>query len=308
MHLIKSYLLIGSRYIYGKLHKFNFFENSKIYFLFHLLWIFLIGSSHGKRYRLFLNDYKNSEFKSINWKIKKRDVKNVFFIIGDSNSEHLGRNYLAAVTKNVFYTIWTGPTLLVSFCKSKVIMEKIIFLTKFFINYHGSNSKFHFIFSFGQIDIRTIFYNFLVVEKYYKNSKYLIKDYIDSINEALKILKNKIKKNKKSLKFIFYIKEINPSSSKKGTLPKKNLINSINKKRIEPIFGSLEQRKKWRKELNLKILNNKKKKYRFLFNVKEICDHKNDIFNKKYGDGNHLTNMKLIIKFQKRLILNENSI
>ena len=58
MYMIKSYLLIITRFIYSKLHKFSNFENSKFYFFFHLFWIFLIGSNHGKRYRLFLNDKK----------------------------------------------------------------------------------------------------------------------------------------------------------------------------------------------------------------------------------------------------------
>ncbi len=230
----------------------------------------------------------------------------MYFFIGDSNTEHLGRNYLNTDNTNVFYTIWTGPTLLINFCKSKIIMQRILFLTKFLINYHGANSKFHFIFSFGQIDLRTIFYNFLIIEKYFKNSKTMINEYINNINETLLILKNELKKNSRSLKFKFYFKEINPSSARKGTTPKKNKIITANKKMIEPIFGSLKQRQKWRKELNFRILKNKNKNYVFLHNLKEITKKRKDIFNNKVGDGNHLTNSKLIIKFQKKLIYKNN--
>ena len=49
---------------------------------------------------------------------------------------------------------------------------------------------------------------------------------------------------------------------------------------VEPIFGSLKQRQKWRNELNSSILKNKKKKYEFLHNLKEITKRK-DIFNNK---------------------------
>lgn len=221
MYFVKSSLLITTRFIYAKLHKFSNFENSKFYLFFHLLWIFLIGSNHGKRYRLYLNDKRKTEFKEIDWKIKKKKIKNVYFLIGDSNTEHLGRNYLRSDNTNVFYTIWTGPTLLINFCKSRIIMQRILFLTKFFINYHGTNSKFHLVFSFGQIDLRTVFYNFLIIEKYFKNSKAMINDYIDNINETLLILKKELRKNKKLLKLNFYFKEINPSSARKGTAPKK---------------------------------------------------------------------------------------
>ena len=302
MYFIKSFLLITTRFIYAKLHKFSNFENSKFYLFFHLLWIFLIGSNHGKRYRLYLGDKKKNEFKEINWKIKKKNIKIIYFLIGDSNTEHLGRNYLNTDNINIFYTIWTGPTLLINFCKSKIVMQRILFLTKFFINYHGTNSKFHFIFSFVQIDIRTIFYNFLIIEKYFKNSKTMISEYINNLNETLSILRNELKRNKKSLKLKFYFKEINPSSARKGTTPKKNKIIAANKKMVEPIFGSLKQRQKWRNELNSSILKNKKKKYEFLHNLKEITKKRKDIFNNKLGDGNHLTNSKLIIKFQKKII------
>ena len=95
--------------------------------------------------------------------------------------------------------------------------------------------SFIFIFSFGQIDIRTIFYNFLIIEKYFKNSKTMISEYINNLNETLSILRNELKRNKKSLKLKFYFKEINPSSARKGTTPKKNKI-AANKKMVEPIF------------------------------------------------------------------------
>ena len=76
-------------------------------------------------------------------------------------------------------------------------------------------------FSFGQIDIRTIFYNFLIIEKYFKNSKTMISEYINNLNETLSILRNELKRNKKSLKLKFYFKEINPSSARKGRLQKR---------------------------------------------------------------------------------------
>ena len=130
----------------------------------------------------------------------------------------------------------------------------------------------------------------------------MISEYINNLNETLSILRNELKRNKKSLKLKFYFKEINPSSARKGTTPKKNKIIAANKKMVEPIFGSLKQRQKWRNELNSSILKNKKKKYEFLHNLKEITKKRKDIFNNKLGDGNHLTNSKLIIKFQKKII------
>ena len=74
MYFIKSFLLITTRFIYAKLHKFSNFENSKFY-LFSFTMDFLIGSNHGKRYRLYLGDKKKNEFKEINWKIKKKEYQ-----------------------------------------------------------------------------------------------------------------------------------------------------------------------------------------------------------------------------------------
>ena len=68
MYFIKSFLLITTRFIYAKLHKFSNFENSKFYLFFHLLWIFLIGSNHGKRYRLYLGDKKKMNLKKLTGK------------------------------------------------------------------------------------------------------------------------------------------------------------------------------------------------------------------------------------------------
>ena len=48
MYILKILVLTSTRYIYQKLHKFRKFEHSIFYNIFHLIWIVLIGSNHGK--------------------------------------------------------------------------------------------------------------------------------------------------------------------------------------------------------------------------------------------------------------------
>tara|TARA_Y100000590_G_C15726931_1_gene1015573 strand:- start:425 stop:1363 length:939 start_codon:yes stop_codon:yes gene_type:complete len=302
MELITLIILKFTRYVYQKLHKFENFQNSTLYNVFHLIWIFLIGSNHGKREGVFIKKNNSNEYKEINWNLP-RNAKNIYFFIGDSNTEFLGRNYKENYNKeNIFYTIWTGPTLLFSFFKSEIILKRVLFFINQLIKYHGANSKCHFIFSFGQIDIRTIFYNFITVEKYYKNHKFLINEYIKNLNDIVDIFKKKVKKENKKIKICIYFKEINPCSPKtKWWLPKKNQINALNLKLAYPVFGSLKDRVKWWSQFNLRIKNNINKKYIYLKNDKCIANNKR-LFNTKYGDGNHLTDSSKIIKFQNKLI------
>ena len=302
MYFIKYLFIKLLIYTYYKLNNYKSFKESRLSDYFHLILLLIIKSNHVRRPLIYLNKKNNShEFKEINWG-QVKNPENIYIIIGDSNSEFLGRNYKKnAKTKCIFYTLWTGPTLMISFCKSKEILDKTIFLIQKIIYLHGVNKKYHFVFSFGQIDIRTVFYNFLIVEKYFKNEKEIINNYVTSFNEIVKIFKKKIKQKFKNLKFEMYFKEINPSSGKKGSLPSREKINSLNRKLAFPVFGELKQRVRWRNKLNKNLLNYKGRVYKFILNDKRITN-KSGIFDKKYGDGNHITDNNLIIEFQKNLI------
>ena len=104
MYILKILVLTSTRYIYQKLHKFRKFEHSIFYNIFHLIWIVLIGSNHGKRFRLFKD--KNANYDEINWNIRK-EAKNIFLFVGDSHGEFWGRNFKDNFSKDfLFLTVW----------------------------------------------------------------------------------------------------------------------------------------------------------------------------------------------------------
>ena len=117
MYILKILVLTSTRYIYQKLHKFRKFEHSIFYNIFHLIWIVLIGSNHGKRFRLFKD--KNANYDEINWNIRK-EAKNIFLFV-ETCMVNFGVEILKIIFLKIFLflTVWLGPILLINFLKKK---------------------------------------------------------------------------------------------------------------------------------------------------------------------------------------------
>ena len=172
-------------------------------------------------------------------------------------------------------------------------MDKII--KKF-----GKSNKYHIILTFGEIDIRTSFYQFLKVYKTHENLEILLNDIINSLNETIFLIKKKLK-YPNNLKF--YFKEPTPTTNREGYLTTnieevKKLIFSLQ----FPIMGKASDRVIWHKSLVEKLKRNNDN-LTFLEISKNNYNDKGAI-NQKFSDDHHITSAKLIQEFQNFLINN----
>jgi hypothetical protein len=298
--LLKLILLKLSRYIYQKLHHFKNFKKNKFYNYFHLFWILLIGSNHGRRYTLYLKNKKMfNSIVDIKF-FKKTNNKNIIIFLGDSHAEFYGKNFKSNKKKNrLFLSVWLGPALLTNFSKSAYSINRSVFFLNKIFNKFGKSNKYHIILSFGEIDIRTAFYQFLKTYKTFENLDDLLKDTIQSLNQSIFLIKEKLSPE---YDVKFYFKEPTPTTNMNGQEVKnKSDMNKliITSNNFLPVLGTLSERIEWHKSLVEKLRLNTKS-YEFL---KISKDHYNDIgsINRNFSDDHHIVKNKLIIEFQNSL-------
>ena len=194
----------------------------------------------------------------------------------------------------MFLSIWLGPILLLNFCKSVYsINRSIFFLNKIFKKF-GKTKKYHIILTFGEIDIRTSFYQFLKIYKTHQNLEILLNDIINSLNETIFFIKKKLifYNNVK-----FYFKEPTPTTNIEGNLTtnKKDVEKLISSESM-PVMGKVSERTIWHKSL-VEELKKNKKNYNFLEISKKHYNDKGAI-NKNFSDDHHIIDDKLIQNFK----------
>lgn len=209
------------------------------------------GSNHPKRN---IKNFSNKYF-------PEKNIKQKIFIVGDSHCEYYGRNF-KFVQKNYninFYSIWSGPTLLINFANNKnLIIETFEKIKKI-----NDGSKIIVIFTFGEIDIRTAFYKLIYIYKIFKNENELINHYLISLKNMVAFIEDEIAKKIVKCKIKVYFKEITPTTQEIGYTPK-NLteLNKILKKNPFPVLGLNKKRRKWHEALNNKIKNINLKRFK----------------------------------------------
>ena len=112
----------------------------------------------------------------------------------------------------LFLSLWLGPALLTNFSKSAYSINRSVFFLNKVFRLLGNSNKYHIIFTFGEIDIRTAFYQLLKIFKTFKNSDELSRNIVQSFNETIFLIKKKFKSN---LDINYYFKEPTPTTNKK---------------------------------------------------------------------------------------------
>lgn len=295
MH-INLYFIKIVKFLYTRItYHFMSVEKSSLNHYYNWFLIKRLGSNHGRRLRYIeeLNKKERKKYLKFTKQIlsKKSEGKNFNIYIGDSHAEFYGRNFAENNDqKNIFLSIWTGPTLLLSFCKSNEIYNKTIFLLKKIISHYGYKNNYNLILCFGEIDVRNLFYQILYVFNL-KSEDELIKDYEVSLKKIIQIY-SKIFPN---LNFYFY--EIAPTTNIKGHEPKnQNEIDQIYLKEKFPVLGNLQKRIYWQKKLCDKI----EQLTDHLTYINRSQSHYNNLrgINKIYGDDFHITKKNKIIELQ----------
>ena len=264
-----------------------------------------LGSNHIRRLwnlSKIIKKKKLYEYEKITFTIKKTNKFNIF--IGDSHSEYYGRNFKNGKFIGNFLTYHTGPTLLTTFATSRELILKIHDFIVFLKNINPIKEKINIIFSFGEIDIRTFFYQSLYLDKNFYNELTLINFIANSFGDNFEILDLMLKKKKiKNIKFFF--KEMTPQTYKKNFIPK-NLkeLEKIRKINNFPVLGKLNDRIRWSKKLS-KIMEQKCKylNIKFLKLSKENYSKSGSINPKFSLDNCHITEMKLLQKIQKKIFI-----
>jgi hypothetical protein len=273
---------------------------------FNVILVLFLGSNHPRRVsnlkkkitNQYLNDYEKITFKSLLFSNIKD--KKISIFVGDSHAEYYGRNFIKK--KNFFLTYHLGPVLLMSFSISQNLSDKIFNLIKY-INIFKSKKTISIIFSMGEIDIRNIYYQMLILEKKFRNENDLSKFIATNFVRSYENIYYKLKK-KNILNIKFYFLEIPPVTIKKFYLPK-NLkqLEKIRLKNEFPIIGSLNQRIKWRNNLSKNLESICKKNHiNFLKLDKKNFDSKGGAINKlKSIDLGHISDVNLISSLQTKI-------
>ena len=164
----------------------------------------------------------------------------------------------------------------------------------FFLNGKNYNDKIAVI-ALGTIDIRAIFYEFLVT-KTVKNESELLTLFTSGMNNFIKNLRPLLKK--RGFKKIGIIEIFN--TNKDGQNPKNySEIKKIKMKNPYPTFGSKSQREIWSKKAN-KIIKKLAKKNEISFISNQMHLQKNS--KKILNDGIHLSSKNLIQKINENII------
>ena len=260
-----------------------------------------LGSNHKRRLWNLERIIKKKdlyEYEKINFTKKKSNKINVF--VGDSHSEFYGRNFKNDKFNHYFLCYHTGPTLLTTFATSRELILKIYDFIVFLKKINLNKKKINIIFSFGEIDIRTFFYQALYLDKNFNNETTFINFIANSFEDNFEILNLMLKKKKiKNIKFFF--KEMTPQTNMKSFKPKNSKeFEKIRKKKDFPVLGKLKDRIRWSQKLS-KIIK-KKCEYlniKFLKLSKENYSKSGSINSKFTLDHCHITEIKLLKKIQK---------
>ena len=298
----------------------NFLKKIKILFIYLLIIFFskldkiiktnlegyfsylLLCSNHPNRIHEISKKLKLLDY----WKNEKKCINSIFFInlintkkkiifIGDSQTEYLsriindGKDILSFNSKS----LWLGTSLVVGL-NSNTTVRKMINKVDFFLNGKNYNDKIAVI-ALGTIDIRAIFYEFLVT-KTVKNESELLTLFTSGMNNFIKNLRPLLKK--RGFKKIGIIEIFN--TNKDGQNPKNySEIKKIKMKNPYPTFGSKSQREIWSKKAN-KIIKKLAKKNEISFISNQMHLQKNS--KKILNDGIHLSSKNLIQKINENII------
>ena len=305
---LNFYFIKIIKFLYTRLsYHFKSLEKTSLSHYYDWFLIKNLGSNHGRRLRYIeeLSDENKKKYlKFMKQTLSNKKIgKNYNIYIGDSHAEFYGRNFAENNdTKNIFLSIWTGPTLLLSFCKSNKIYSKTIFLIKKIISHYGYKNNYNLILCFGEIDIRNLFYQILYVFNL-KSEDELFEDYADSLKKIIEIYSEMFP----DLNFYFY--EIAPTTNIIGKEPtNQNEIDEISLNEKFPVLGNFRKRIYWQKKLCEKI----KQLKNYLTYISRNKSHYNEIggINKVFGDEFHITKKNKIIELQNEFKkkINENRI
>ena len=285
----------------------NFLPPGKICNLLNFFLVVYLGSNHKRRLwnlKKSILKQRSHDFEKIYFKSQKK-CKRIFIFVGDSHAEFYGRNFINNDSKKIFFTFHTGPTLLTTFGTSRKIIIKIFEFIKFIQKYFSKNKpEVNIVFSFGEIDVRTYFYQELKLDKNFLNEKEFLNFISNQFAENFKYLKSLISMNKiKNINFLF--KEMTPQTYSKYFTPKNSFqLNKIRNKNEFPVFGKLKDRVMWSKKLSIKMKSicsqNKIKFIKLSYNVYD----KNRSLNKKITfDNGHISNLSDLVDVQNKAIL-----
>ena len=284
----------------------NFLPAGKICNYLNYYLVVYLGSNHKRRLwnlKKTILKQEHLDFEKIDFENIKK-FKKIFIFVGDSHAEFYGRNFLFNNTKKKFFTYHTGPTMLTTFGTSRKLILKIFQFIKFIENFYSKNKpEINIIFSFGEIDIRTYFYQELKIDKNFASEKEFIDFISKQFIENFKYLKSLILFNKMK-KINFFFKEMTPQTYSKYFTPK----NSYHLQRIRensnfPVVGNLKNRVMWSKKLSIKLrLICNQNKIKFIQLNKNVYDKNGSLKKKISFDDGHISNLTDLIEVQKKIM------
>lgn len=260
----------------------------------------LLNSNHPNRIHEISKKLKSSSF----WinKDKSNDIffiyanktKKKIFFIGDSQAEYLSRtiNDDKDILSFNSKSLWLGPSLVIGL-NSRAIVDQMINKISLFLNSKNENKM--AILTLGTIDIRAIFYEFIIT-KTVKNEQELFMLFKNGLENFIKYLKPVLKK--KGFKKIGIIEIFN--ADKKGLCPKNYMeIKKIKNKNPFPTFGPKKKRELWTKKTN-EIIKELAKKNMIHFISNQVYSNYNN--EKILKDGVHLSSKKIVMKINESII------
>lgn len=280
-----------------------YLPKSKLCNILNYYLVVYIGSNHIRRLWNLKKIIKNKnlyEHEKIIYKKKNSSKINVF--IGDSHAEFYGRNFESTKLNETFFTYHTGPTLLTTFATSRELILKIYNFIVYLKKNTQKKIKINIIFSFGEIDIRTFFYQTFYLDKNFNNEESFIKFIANSFEDNLNSL-SLMFKEKKLRNINLFFKEMTPQTYLKNYRPKN--IKEFEKIRATnpfPVIGKLNDRIRWSNKLSKNIekkCNNMEIK--FLKLSKENYGKSGSINPKFTIDDRHITEIKLLQNIQKKI-------
>ena len=223
----------------------------------------------------------------------KPNIKNQILIAGDSHAEFYSRIPWDSSTEWSHACLWTGATTCLGFATDESSIEMILSTTKK-LN-QGQEKKFKLILSFGEIDVRHLFYSTIIVRKYFKRP-----------SQYVEFIRPQLEKKIKSIKRLDSIEEIgllqptpatdlrehgNPGSTDE-------LKNYYLKMGNHPILGTPEFRIEcWEEMCNFIESFCDQNKLTYIRRHKESCTQSNLLNPKHTHDGCHLSS-KAMLEYQ----------
>ena len=265
--------------------------------------VIILGSNHTRRLEILKRKILNINLHPSQDIIFERlGTNNATVFIGDSHAEFCGRNFVSKKYYNNFYTYHTGATLLSTFGTSDDLLMRIFyFINLFKKKFYKEYTKINIVFSFGEIDIRTFFFQSLKVDKSFKNENLFFKFLADNFFQNFTRLHSLVnKKNEKKIHFFF--KGITPPTYIKNyTIKNLKEFDKIRSSNDFPILGLLKDRIRWNKKLSKIIERKCNKNIKFIKLDKENYAKDGSLNSKKSVDNIHLDDVVLIKKIQKKI-------